>query len=98
MGAPLDGQTPSEPLATAPQLKTCSSLACSLLHPLKAWSLRQTRGGSDRDSQDDRISSVSARGIWGRGPGRLVARTGRLILRGPGRTPMAATLQSPHTG
>src|SRR4051794_15169325 len=46
MGAPLHGQTPSEPLATAPQLKTCSSLACSLLHPLKAWSLRQTRGGS----------------------------------------------------
>src|SRR3954447_20351058 len=45
-GAQLGGQTPSAPLETEPQLKTCSSLACSSLHPLKAWSLRQTRRGS----------------------------------------------------
>src|SRR3954453_3689073 len=30
------------------QAKACCLSDCSWLHPLKSWSLRQTRGGSDR--------------------------------------------------
>lgn len=46
MRARPDDRTPSEPPETALQVKICSSLPCSLLHPLKGWSLRQTRRGS----------------------------------------------------
>src|SRR4029453_16882091 len=39
---------PSEPRGPGPQPKTCSSSCLSWLHPLRSWSLRQTRGGSYR--------------------------------------------------
>src|SRR5205807_2412001 len=50
-------RTPCGPRETGPRRKTCSSLACSSLHPLKAWSLRQTRRGSVPIDQEifDRI-------------------------------------------
>src|SRR6516225_1125113 len=41
--------SPSEEHATlgsGPRVKTCSSSYLSWLHPLRSWSLRQTRGGS----------------------------------------------------
>src|SRR5271154_2322456 len=37
---------PSAPRELAPQARTCSLSCLSWLHPLKSWSLRQTRGGS----------------------------------------------------
>lgn len=39
---------PSEPHGPGPRAKTCSSSCSSWLHPLRSWSLRQTRGGSSR--------------------------------------------------
>src|SRR5271155_5183109 len=39
---------PSAPRELAPQARTCSLSCLSWLHPLKSWSLRQTRGGSGR--------------------------------------------------
>src|ERR1035437_9449556 len=37
---------PSELHEPGPRVKTCSSSCLSWLHPLRSWSLRQTRGGS----------------------------------------------------
>src|ERR1700691_1639578 len=37
---------PSAPRELAPQARTCSLSCLSWLHPLKSWSLRQTRRGS----------------------------------------------------
>src|ERR1035437_7790375 len=39
---------PSELHEPGPRVKTCSSSCLSWLHPLRSWSLRQTRGGSVR--------------------------------------------------
>jgi hypothetical protein len=41
-------------------VKTCSSSCSSWLHPLRSWSLRQTRGGSFRDSAIRRASALVA--------------------------------------
>src|SRR5450631_1838837 len=45
-GARRRDPEPSEPLGSGPRVKTCSSSCLSWLHPLRSWSLRQTRGGS----------------------------------------------------
>src|SRR5271165_5708631 len=45
-GARRRDPEPSEPHGPGPQAKTCSSSCLSWLHPLRSWSLRQTRGGS----------------------------------------------------
>src|ERR1700675_2228637 len=45
-GAGRRDPEPSEPLGSGPRVKTCSSSCLSWLHPLRSWSLRQTRGGS----------------------------------------------------
>src|SRR5262245_23422227 len=45
-GARRRDPEPSEPRGPGPQAKTCSSSCLSWLHPLRSWSLRQTRGGS----------------------------------------------------
>src|SRR4030095_13563535 len=47
-GARRRDPEPSEPRGPGPQPKTCSSSCLSWLHPLRSWSLRQTRGGSIR--------------------------------------------------
>src|SRR6478672_3538244 len=39
---------PSEPHGSGLQVRICSSSCLSWLHLLKSWSLRQSRGGSDR--------------------------------------------------
>lgn len=48
------------------------SSSCSLLHPLKKWSLRQTRGGSARPETTPGGSAVSSvgsvKGHWGVSP------------------------------
>src|SRR5207302_10584515 len=43
---------PTAPRGNAPQAKTCCLSACSWLHLLKSWSLRQTRGGSPDATSD----------------------------------------------
>src|ERR1700738_4647990 len=48
-GARRRDPEPSEPLGSGPRVKTCSSSCLSWLHPLRSWSLRQTRGGSARN-------------------------------------------------
>src|SRR3954453_11501021 len=45
-GARRRDPEPSKPHGPGPRLKTCSSSCLSWLHPLRSWSLRQTRGGS----------------------------------------------------
>src|SRR6476646_11355492 len=45
-GARSRDPEPSGSLAPAPRVKTCSSSCLSWLHPLRSWSLQQTRGGS----------------------------------------------------
>src|SRR5580704_16735240 len=47
-GARSRDPEPSEPHGPGPRVKTCSSSCLSWLHPLRSWSLRQTRGGSYR--------------------------------------------------
>src|SRR5262252_8431746 len=49
-GARRRDPEPSEPHGPGPQAKTCSSSCLSWLHPLRSWSLRQTRGGLIRAS------------------------------------------------
>src|SRR6202795_3604168 len=51
-GAGRRDPEPSEPLGSGPRVKTCSLSCLSWLHPLKSWSLRQTRGGSEREVDD----------------------------------------------
>src|ERR1700691_3569805 len=46
MGARWRDPEPSEPLWPGPRVKICSSSCLSWLHPLRSWSLRQTRRGS----------------------------------------------------
>src|SRR6266702_1579018 len=46
-GARWRDPEPSEPHGPGPRVKTCSSSCLSWLHPLRSWSLRQTRGGSN---------------------------------------------------
>src|SRR5205807_7852949 len=48
---------PTAPRGNAPQAKPCCLSACSWLHLLKSWSLRQTRGGSLPPGQE--VRSVS---------------------------------------
>src|SRR5262245_22200947 len=45
-GAHARGPEPAAPRGNGPQAKTCCLSACSWLHFLKCWSLRQTRRGS----------------------------------------------------
>src|SRR5262245_17911055 len=45
-GAHARGPEPAAPRGNGPQAKTCCLSACSWLHFLKCWSLRQTRSGS----------------------------------------------------
>src|SRR5262245_12368925 len=47
-GARRRDPEPSGPHDRGPQARTCSSSCLSWLHPLRSWSLRQTRGGSIR--------------------------------------------------
>src|SRR5258708_36796042 len=47
-GARRRDPEPSEPHGPGLQAKTCSWSCLSWLHPLRSWSLRQTRGGSSR--------------------------------------------------
>src|SRR6266699_2167486 len=47
-GARSRDPEPSEPHGPGPRVNTCSSSCLSWLHPLRSWSLRQTRGGSLR--------------------------------------------------
>src|SRR4051812_31057510 len=49
-GARRRDPEPCEPHGPGPRAKTCSSYCLSWLHPLRSWSLRQTRGGSVRTS------------------------------------------------
>src|SRR6476469_4730637 len=46
MGARSRDPEPSEPHGLGPRVKICSWSCLSWLHPLRSWSLRQTRGGS----------------------------------------------------
>src|SRR5262245_62116905 len=46
MSAAARDPTPSAPRGHGPLAKTCSLSCSSSLHPLRSWSLRQTRGGS----------------------------------------------------
>src|SRR5258705_9702848 len=46
MGARSRDPEPSEPHGPGPRVKICSWSCLSWLHPLRSWSLRQTRGGS----------------------------------------------------
>src|SRR5258705_5993924 len=46
-GARRRDPEPSEPHGPGLQAKTCSWSCLSWLHPLRSWSLRQTRGGSN---------------------------------------------------
>src|SRR5258708_31290138 len=48
MGARSRDPEPSEPHGLGPRVKICSWSCLSWLHPLRSWSLRQTRGGSKR--------------------------------------------------
>src|SRR6476620_9738628 len=47
MGARSRDPEPSEPHGLGPRVKICSWSCLSWLHPLRSWSLRQTRGGSE---------------------------------------------------
>src|SRR5262245_3507600 len=48
MSARPRGPQPSGPRAPGPREKTCCWSASSWLHLLRSWSLRSTRGGSNR--------------------------------------------------
>src|ERR1700675_60999 len=64
-GAGRRDPEPSEPLGSGPRVKTCSSSCLSWLHPLRSWSLRQTRGGSDPIAVSDHVtgSPVPRKGL-----------------------------------
>src|SRR6476661_1995718 len=47
MGARSRDPEPSELHGLGPRVKICSWSCLSWLHPLRSWSLRQTRGGSE---------------------------------------------------
>ena len=49
---------PSAPRGLAPQARTCSLSCLSWLHPLKSWSLRQTRRGSVVTSKRDKAAAL----------------------------------------
>src|SRR5882724_513690 len=53
---------PAVPRGNVSQAKTCCLSACSWLHLLKRWSLRQTRGGSD-NAKCPRYYDVEASGL-----------------------------------
>src|SRR6266699_3674126 len=59
-GARSRDPEPSEPHGPGPRVNTCSSSCLSWLHPLRSWSLRQTRGGSFRllRGADKHLSAV----------------------------------------
>src|SRR5689334_17681565 len=67
---------PAAPRGNEPQAKICCLSDCSWLHPLKSWSLRQTRGGSIHEAlpmkcngESDRFASqLRAVGLHGRAP------------------------------
>src|SRR5258707_2560619 len=52
MGARSRDPEPSEPHGLGPRVKICSWSCLSWLHPLRSWSLRQTRGGSAGQRSD----------------------------------------------
>src|ERR1700675_3957706 len=58
-GAGRRDPEPSEPLGSGPRVKTCSSSCLSWLHPLRSWSLRQTRGGSVFEKESAAGSATS---------------------------------------
>src|ERR1019366_9236109 len=52
---------PSELHEPGPRVKTCSSSCLSWLHPLRSWSLRQTRGGSLWRLEQFRLEAADAK-------------------------------------